>query len=82
MQIVGTDSCFGLLLGLVSTTLHIGEGNYDLLLLMRLSVGGAIGVAVGTLVAMRIDKASLKKLVLFLVFVSGMQMVIRGCNRQ
>lgn len=78
IEVVGTDMCFGLGVGLVGSAIQLGAGNYDGVLLLKLIVGGLCGVACGGLLSGRIAQRPLRVCLLVALIVLGVQLAARS----
>lgn len=77
-QVVGTDLLFGLALSATGGALHLGLGDLDASLLLRLIAGGIPGAFLGAWLATRVPARALRLgLLLWLVWL-GAQLALRG----
>ncbi len=77
-QVVGTDLIFGLALSATGGALHVGLGDLDRALLLRLIAGGIPGAFAGAWLATRVPARALRVgLLVWLVWLGG-QLALRG----
>ena len=69
--VVGTVLVFGLGLSVLGSVLHIAAGHCDFALLLRLSLGGVVGVAAGGWIAARAPARRMRMALLFLLVLVG-----------
>lgn len=77
-EVVGTDLCFGLAVSAIGSAVHLGAGNYDGALLMRLVAGGVFGAVTGSLLAGKISPVPMRLTVLIMLLVLGTQLALHG----
>ncbi len=77
-EVVGTDLCFGLGLSAVGGLIHVGAGNYDGPLLLKLVIGGVFGAITGSMLAGRIAQKPLTVALLIVLFAIGCQLALHG----
>lgn len=76
--VVGTDILFGLALSVVGGGIHLGLGNVDYPLLLKLTAGGIFGALAGVHFASRMPARPLRyALLAWLIFIGG-QLLYRG----
>ncbi len=77
-EVIGTDLCFGLGLSAVGSAIHLGAGNYDPALLLKLVIGGLCGAFTGSLLAGRIAQRPLRIALLLVLIALGCQLAFQG----
>ncbi len=77
-EVVGTDLCFGLGLSIAGGTIHIGAGNYDPALLIKLAVGGIFGAVTGSVLATRINQRPLRIGLLLVLILLGCRLALHA----
>jgi len=75
-EVVGTDLCFGLGLSIAGGAIHIGAGNYDLALLIKMSIGGIFGAITGSALATRINQRALRIGLLLVLILLGCRLAL------
>jgi len=77
-EVVGTDLCFGLVVSIIGSGIHLSSGNYDGALLIKLIAGGVLGAITGSLLAGRIAPVPMRLAVLVMLVVLGAQLALHG----
>jgi uncharacterized membrane protein YfcA len=83
--VVGTDLLFGIVLALLGGAFHLGLGDVNGPILVRLLSGGVPGVLLGCLLARKVPGRKLRVVVALIAIVLGLQLVwsgTRGILRQ
>lgn len=76
-EVVGTDLCFGLGLSIAGGTIHIGAGNYDLALLIKMAIGGVFGAITGSVLATRVNQRALRIGLLLVLILLGFRLALQ-----
>jgi uncharacterized protein len=77
-EVVGTDLCFGLVVSAIGSAVHIGAGNYDAALLIKLVSGGILGALTGSALAGKIAPMPMRLTVLIALVILGTQLALHG----
>ena len=77
-EVVGTDLCFGLVLSLIGSGIHLSAGNYDAALLTKLAVGGVLGALTGSALAGRVAQRPLRIALLLTLIALGVRLAWQG----
>jgi uncharacterized membrane protein YfcA len=77
-EVVGTDLCFGLILAAVGSAFHLGAGNYDGDLLLKLVAGGVLGAFTGSILAGKIAAVPMRLAILVMLVILGTQLALHG----
>lgn len=77
-EVIGTDLAFGLILSLAGSIIHIGAGNYDATLLLKLATGGIFGALTGSMLAGRVAQRPLRIGLLVMLLVLGGRLVFQA----
>jgi len=77
-EVVGTDLCFGLVVSAVGSAVHLGAGNFDGALLLKLAVGGILGAVTGSRLAGKIAPVPMRLTVLIMLVILGTQLALHG----
>lgn len=79
-QVVGTDIAFGLGVSLAGGGMHIAGGNYDAMLLARMTVGGIAGAIVGSGIAPRLPSRQLRFALSVWLLALGIEFCLRAAG--
>jgi hypothetical protein len=77
-EVIGTDLAFGLILSLAGSIIHIGAGNYDAALLLKLAIGGVCGALTGSMLAGRVAQRPLRIGLLIALMVLGCRLAFQA----
>ncbi len=77
-EVVGTDLCFGLVVSALGSAIHLGAGNFNGALLLKLAVGGVLGAVTGSLLAGKIAPVPMRLVVLIMLVILGTQLALHG----
>jgi uncharacterized protein len=77
-EVVGTDLCFGLIVSVIGSSIHLGAGNYDGALLLKLILGGILGAIAGSLLSGRVAPLPMRLTVLVMLVILGTQLALHG----
>jgi uncharacterized protein len=77
-EVVGTDLCFGLVVSALGSAVHLGAGNFNGGLLVKLAVGGIFGAVTGSLLAGKIAPVPMRLVVLIMLVILGTQLALHG----
>jgi uncharacterized protein len=76
--VVGTDMVFGLIVSTLGGGFHLFAGNYDAAIMVRICIGGVIGVFVGALLSTRISSRYLRLVLSICLIGLGLQLCWRA----
>ncbi len=77
-NVVGTDVCFGLVLSLLGSGVHLMAGNYDPALLGKLAIGGVLGAIVGANIVHLVPARPLRVAMLMVIAGLGLNLLWHG----
>jgi uncharacterized membrane protein YfcA len=78
--VVGTDMVFGLIVSTLGGGFHLFAGNYDAAIVVRICVGGVIGVFVGAMLSTRISSRYLRLVLSICLIGLGLQLCWRALS--
>lgn len=77
---VGTDIAFGLTCSLVGSGFHTLLGNVETSLLLPMSLGGLMGIWLGTKLTRKINPKPLRLIISLILFIVAINLIRRGLN--
>ncbi len=80
VQVVGTDIAFGLGVSLVGSGIHVAGGNYNAVLLAKMTVGVIAGAIVGSGIAPRVPSKQLRFALSLWLLVLGIDFCLRAAG--